>query len=61
MEKSELEVVANFLKKMKEKYSVPADSLIAINLDGDMLVVSEAEYYLYEGYDLNELEKIKIE
>ena len=39
MEKSELEVVANFLKKMKEKYPVVGVDKLVVELDNNMIIV----------------------
>ncbi len=53
-----LKVITDFLKEMKAKYPVDADSQIVLELDGNELVVIQVTHY--EGDDLNELERIEI-
>ncbi len=60
MKKSELEVVANFLKKLKEKYDVGKPYKIVVELEGNAIVVYELSPVEWEGDYWNELERFEL-
>ena len=60
MEKEKLKIVAEFLKEMQEKYPVDSKSQVVIELSENTIIVHEATDYVWEGYSLEELERIEV-